>query len=102
MLVDIKYYYQDIEVFGRKEMDYDTSLGWLLEKQEKGKDIDEIDVQVYTLEEMPVDSLITADWTEAGQFIKDVAKNALEGKYRGIYATNSTEITQRNSQRQLL
>lgn len=103
MIVDIKIYNGDKEVFGRKDMDYDTSLGWLLEKQEKGKEIDEISIQVYTVEEMPVDSFIGSDWNEARQFIKDVANNAKTGKYKGIrYETNSTKIEETNSQQSLL
>ncbi len=96
MIVDIQIYKGEKEIFARHNMDYETSLGWILEKQEKGKEIDEISIQVYTLEEMPVDNLITADWNEARQFIKDVVKNALEGKYRAIYATNTIDTTQGN------
>lgn len=84
MLVDIQIYNSEKKLFSRKDMDYEASLGWLYEKQEKGKEIDEISIQVYTAEEMPVDSLITADWNEARQFIQDVPKNAREGKYRGV------------------
>jgi len=84
MLVDCQISLGDKEIFVRHNMDYEQSLGWLFEKQEKGKEIDEISIQVYTLEEMPVDSFIGADWDEARQFIKDVANNASQGKYRGI------------------
>jgi hypothetical protein len=103
MIVDIQIYNGEKEIFGRKDMDYDTSLGWLFEKQEKGKEIDEISIQVYTAEEMPIDSFIGANWDQARQFIKDVANNARDGKYRGIrYETNSTKIEETNSQRSFL
>lgn len=61
MIVDIQVYNGEQEIFARKNMDYDTSLGWLLEKQEKGKE---------------------------REFIKEVANNALEGKYKGIRYEN--------------
>lgn len=70
MLVDCQISLGEKEIFARHNMDYELSLGWLFEKQEKGKEIDEISIQVYTLEEMPIDSFIGADWNEARQLSK--------------------------------
>lgn len=84
MNIDIQVYNGDKKLFFRKNMEYDQALGWLYEKEEKGSEITDIDIQVYTNQGMPLDDSLKTNWLEARQFIKDVANNASQGKYRGV------------------
>ena len=83
-MIDIQIYNKDKKIFKRQDLDWDTAHFWLEEKRKKGREITQIDIQCFTMEEMPFDDASVKDFDEAHEFIYKVLEKAKNGAYRGV------------------
>lgn len=83
-MIDIQIYNKDKKIFKHQDLDWDTAHFWLEEKRAKNKEFDQIDIQIYTKEEMPVDGQSFKDFDDAHEFIYNVLERAKKGAYRGV------------------
>ena len=79
---DIQIYNKGKNVFHRQNMDFDLAHKWLKEKEAKGKEIDKIDIQVFTWEFMPVDDVENLKtFAEAHEWLELFQRNLREKLY---------------------
>ena len=84
MRFDIQIYNKDKQVFARKDMLLEQAREWLVTKNSKDKDFTQIDIQMYTVEGMPVDDISTDTYGKAMVFLDDCLGNVISKKYKNI------------------
>lgn len=90
-MIDIQIYNGDKKIRHKSNVWWYEAKSWLLETQEKliDKKFTSIEIQVYSSQNMPVDSGEFSNFENSIQFLNYVLNNSLQGKYPNIYASNT-------------
>lgn len=84
-MLDIQIYKDEKKLFYRQNLDWDEAHGWLYEKEEKGQEINMIDIQLFGTNDMPITDIENlATFNEAHQWVDKTKLELIEGKYNKI------------------
>lgn len=94
-MIDIQIYNQDKEIRHSNNVWWNDAKIWLNYTKERLTDnpFTSIEVQIYTSENMPVDSGEFKTFEEVFIFLDKVLENAMLNKYKGIYETNPSKTS---------
>ena len=84
MKIDIQIYNNNKQIFGRKNMRVEQSQEWLTTKATKLKDYTQIDIQMYTVDGMPVDDCSVDTYNKAHIFLDDCLMKVVNKEYKGV------------------
>ena len=84
MLYDIQIVHKGKQIFARKDMYLKQAREWLVTKNSKDKDFDTIDIQLFTVDGMPVDDISTDTYSRALVFLDDCLIKVINKKYEGV------------------
>lgn len=88
-MIDIQIYKDEKKLFYRQNLDWNEVHGWLYEKEEKGQEINMIDIQLFSDADMPITDIQNlTTFKEAHDWINETYQHLKDGDYNkilGIY-----------------